>query len=186
MSNIITVGYVWRPMSPNKFTSKRVKSYPVFSHIKYDNRRTFVATILEAANHKVSVGRSHEYMDLDVARMEERCLPIVRDLEDTYPGVAISIEGILIPPTSKSDQTAGIVLDVTIPEPYERRMEILSEYLYVNPTNEDPLRLVEYRVHDNLESIHERLAEGKSLIIRDPTSLYINGRTNAMLELNTK
>lgn len=192
-----------QPMLANKFDSTKLKTYPVWSQIKYDGMRFLAGLSDEQVVIRSRLGNEFNHL----SHLRYNLLPILQDLSERYPDSDILIDGELIVPDATFQDTCSIiksatevhprngevvalVFDLMIPEPYQERWDILSEYIDTEPDHGDPLKLINSSIHNSLESIQyefNRVIEQghEGLMIRDPTSLYVNGRTNSLMKLKS-
>lgn len=191
-----------QPMLANKFDSTKLSGYPVWAQIKYDGMRFLAGLDGDRVILRSRLGNEFEHLD----HIRESLRPILEDLQERYPDSDILIDGELIVPSAtfqetcsiiksvnephpRNDEVVALIFDVMIPEIYEERWMILSEYIDVDPIDE-PLQLVDSMILYNISSIQQEfdrvIEEGhEGLMVRDPRSLYVNGRTNSLMKLKS-
>lgn len=188
-------------MLANKFDISKIVEYPIWMQIKYDGIR-FVAGLCDGeVILRSRIGNEFHHMN----HLREELLPILEDLAQRFPDVEdILIDGELFVPGETFQQTCSIIkcvnevherndeivamiFDIMIPEPYENRWTILSEYIDIEESD-SPIRLIDTRIARDPASIQTYfdriISEGhEGVMIRDPRSQYVNGRTNALMKM---
>lgn len=179
---------------PSKFSLDKIPELKiVLSHPLYDGVR-----FLAGLDGDQVVIHSESSQCVNSVSVVKKCLlPVLKRLECRYPSYPIVIEGVFLDVKEEErmsskrepglvDDAIAVILDVSLPESYMERYEILREYINLRPDQEVPIKLVRCVTHHSMWGLDETykwyVANGyRKICVRDPDGPYISGRTNSVM-----